>query len=324
MNVNVLPDMDEPRLKVLCKQLNRSRKANIISRDYLGERCDVYVKSLNKAQRSLDWKFNTKSTRLKKNLARVRGTQKVLRSRREQSFWEDSEEFPYGLYEGEKLDSLKREVDNVIEQKHPKYRRQKKVQQHLRAGRTMGMILDDADARGQFNTIMSKDRNSQFHIRENPLTHAYFHMVKPNKIEAFLNNLNAAKKVQNKNKKQMFDKPRSDASIKNEANAKRNQVVQTDRVHNPRVEKLKRESERFLLTESGVYTPNNFSDDVYPPSKHALFNLPPITSKRCKEQSKLTFPDLTIRRLIKGDVARSKDQTKLEALKGRRATTFVF
>ncbi|XP_045188075.1 uncharacterized protein LOC123545831 [Mercenaria mercenaria] len=326
MSVNVLPDMDEPRLKALGKQLNRNRKSSIISTGKMKDNLDVYVKSLNKAQKSLDGKFHVRSTRLKKNLARVRGTQKVLKSRREQSFWEDSEEYPYGVYNGEKLDSLRREVDNVIERKHPKYRRQKKVEQHLRDGKSMGKILEEDDAKMQFNMIMSKDRKNPYLKRENPLTRTFFHRAVPNRIEAFLDNLQVAKKVQHE--RQNVEK----LDITTSKKQSENDLVQHSRTPNLRVEQL-RLNDIESPNDSGVCTPSEYSEeDVFTAPSPVHFSLPPITAKkefvtknRLKEKSNLTLPNLSVRRATKGDIsAINTDRMKNDRLKSRRATTFMF
>jgi hypothetical protein len=324
MPANVLPDMDEPRLKALGKQLNRSRKASIISNGKVKDNLDVYVKSLNKAQKSLDGKYNLKSSRLKKNLARVRGTQKVLKSRREQTFWEDSDEYPYGIYEGEKLDSLRREVDNVIELKHPKHRRQKKVEYNLREGKNMGKLLDEEDAKMQFNMIMSNDRKNPYLQRENALTRTFFHRAVPNKIEAFLDDLQVAKKIQHRRSQiETLDEKRSKKRPENNLEQPaglRNELHLHD-IGSP--------------YDSGVCTPSEFSEeDVFKESsrEHQHYSLPPITARKevvtkkgLKEKSNLTLPNLSVRRATKGDIlSMSRDQLKTDRFKSRRATTFMF
>lgn len=331
MSVNVLPDMDEPRLKALGKQLNRSRKASIINTDKLKDRFDVYVKSLNKAQKSLDGKYNIRSTRLKKNLARVRGTQKVLKARREQSFWEDSEEYPYGVYEGEKLDSLRREVDNVIERKHPKYRRQRKVEQHLRNGKAMGKILDDEDAKMHFNEIMTKDRKSQSLQRENPLTRTFFHRAVPNRIEAFLGSIHGTKTT--KHERDTDERWKEKNDTKRQTSDRKREMVHNNHAGQMKTENRSRRGES--PADSGLCTPSEFSEeDVFTvESSPAKLNLPPITAKKDfvsskpnKEQSSFTrLPDLRIRRATKGDItAVNKERTKINRLRERRATTIIF
>lgn len=321
MPANVLPDMDEPRLKALGKQLNRSRKASIICNDKIKDNLDVYVKSLNKAQKSLDGKYNLKSSRLKKNLARVRGTQKVLKSRREQTFWEDSEEYPYGIYEGEKLDSLRREVDNVIERKHPKYRRQKKVDYNLREGKNLGKLLNEEDAKMQFNMIMSKDRKYPYFQRENALTRTFFHKAVPNKIETFLEDLHVAKKIQHSRPNiEKLDEKRNKKRSGNEQSTALRKELHLPELGSP--------------YDSGVCTPSEFSDgDVFKetPSPQQV-SLPAITARRevvtkrgVKEKSNLTLPNLNVRRATKGDImSLSRDKLKMDRLKSRRATTFIF
>ena len=158
---NVLPDIDEPKMKTLGKQLNRSRKSSMIYHDKMKDQLNIYTRSMEKAKRSLAGKYQVNSIKLKKNLAYNRGTQKCLRRRREQTFYEDSEEYPYGIYEGEKLSSYRHEVENIIQHKHPKERRLRKVEQYMRTGKVTGRILDEEDARIQFETLMRKDYNRE-------------------------------------------------------------------------------------------------------------------------------------------------------------------
>ena len=173
MSTNVLPDMDEPKMKTLGKQLNRSRKSSIIYHDKLKDQLGIYTRSVDKAKRSLAGKHQINSVRLKKHLAQVRGTQKVLHRKREQTFYEDSDEYPYGVYEGEKLDSYRREIDEIIKHKHPKERRMRKVDKYMKTAKITGHILDEEDARIQFEMIMRKDLKdgyaSRFLRREHPL-----------------------------------------------------------------------------------------------------------------------------------------------------------
>lgn len=172
---NVLPDIDEPKMKILGKQLNRNRKASIIYSDKVKDQLDVYNRSMEKAKRSLAGKYQVNSVRLKRHLAHVRGTQKCLRRRREQTFFEESEEFPFGIYEGEKLSSYRHEVENIIQHQHPRERRLRKVEQHMKTGKFTGRILDVEDARIQFEMLMTKDYSKKGELssslirREHPL-----------------------------------------------------------------------------------------------------------------------------------------------------------
>ncbi|KAH3852950.1 hypothetical protein DPMN_095471 [Dreissena polymorpha] len=188
MASNVLPDMDDPRLRSLGKQLNRNRKTSLIKTDTVKQHLDVYVKSLHKEQRRFNGKFDVKSMRLKRNLVQARGTQKVLQARREQSFWEDNDDYPYGVYEGESLASYRRQVEAVIEDKHPRNRRKKKVTRQLEKGKVTGRIIDDEQAREQFDQIMDFGRRTGFIQRENPLTRTFLNtdcMTRTVKSEQF-------------------------------------------------------------------------------------------------------------------------------------------
>ena len=148
------------------------------------DQLNIYNKSMEKAKRSLAGKYQVNSIKLKRHLANVRGTQKCLRRRREQTFFEDSDEFPYGIYEGEKLSSYKYEIENIIQHKHPKERRLRKVEQYMRTGKVTGRILDEEDARIQFETLMRKDYkkekiSSSLIRKEHPLGMTFLRSRKP-------------------------------------------------------------------------------------------------------------------------------------------------
>ena len=186
MSVNVLPDMDEPRMKYLGNQLNRSRKSSLIMHDKMKSTLDTYVKSVNNSEKREHGKYQLKGMRLKKKLARVRGTQKVLKSKREASFMKPADyEFPFGVYEGENLDSYRREIDDIIKKRHPKYRRQKEVEQHLRNGMLNGRLIDTSTAKMEFEEIMTRGYRTKVNRnpllrRENPLTQTFFHNPRKN------------------------------------------------------------------------------------------------------------------------------------------------
>ena len=354
MSVNVLPDMDGPRLKALGKQLNRSRKSSLIGIGKDKQKLDVYVKSLNKEKRSLDGKYHVRGTRLKKSLANVRGTQKVLKARKEQSFWEDSEEYPYGVYEGESLDSYRREIEQVINDKHPRLRRMRKVEDYMKTGRIMGRIMDNDDARDEFNEIMVNGRRKRNIRRENPLTRTFLQHTCQYRRSGTMDHLWKNPNVKNQMRlKPTYDSGEDTDDYENPSplgfkiNGKSQGMA---RLHSPRtlpdsqiespVEfKWKRRLNALRKSPISLESPqtdvsNDFSEDDYvtvksSPSK--LLNLPPLTvNKNSVKQSQAYTTNINknigIRRVTKGDLRPAlsmENLQKFEKLKNQRATTFL-
>ena len=300
---NVLPDIDEPKMRTLGKQLNRSRKASIIYHDKMKDQLDIYSKSMEKAKRSLAGKYQVNSIKLKKNLAFTRGTQKILRRRREQTFWEDSEEYPYGIYEGEKLSSYRHEVENIIQHRHPKERRLRKVEQYMRTGKVTGRILDEEDARSQFETLMSKDYNkekisSSLIRREHPLGMTFL-----------------------KDKALHTSSPRMVASPR---------IVASPRmVPSPRMvaSPMDNKSSRGLYSAESESV---FDGHLTPKSSPSKLTLPPITAGKNfvkyskKQPTKFSLPNLQIRRATKANILPEGVKNNYsERFSKRRATTFV-
>lgn len=363
MSVNVLPDMDEPRLKTLGKQLNRNRKSSLINTGKDKQDLDVYVKSLNKEKKSLNGKYYVRGLRLKKSLANVRGTQKVLKSRREQSFWEDSDEYPYGVYEGESLESYRRQIDHVIQEKHPKKRRMRKVEKHLESGRNTGKILDNDLVKDQFNEIMVHGRRQKRRLhRENPLTKTFLQhsFARHSTLDHLWKDPSVKHKM--RVKPSYFDDDLViDEHQHSPLDIRLNDVKGTKgvaRIYTPKTETSDEEGSPIEMeakwrrrihtiqkspvsncspyTEDSAYGEEEEFKDVLTvkssPSK--LLNLPPITATKnslrpghqSKEHSKNGFPNLSVRRVTKGDLKTSLSVENLqhfEKLKSRRATTFL-
>ncbi|KAL4238324.1 hypothetical protein ACF0H5_003035 [Mactra antiquata] len=320
--INALPDMDEPRLRALGKQLNRNRKASLISTGRSKDKLDVYVKSLNKEQRTLDGKFRKNSVRLKHSLAHVRGTQKVLRARREQSFWEDSDEYPFGVYQGENLDSYRREIENVIESKHPKTRRKKKVEYNLNMGKVRGKIMNDEEAKHHFNYIMSKDRKKDNMNRDHTLTRPFYARSVPDKIADFYKRINPCLSSRMEDCHSMSSSP-ADSLHR----------LKTPNSNRTRVEKLKGLDSN---DSSRVCSPSDVKvgSVVTTGSQNKHVNLPPIAPKKEHISNKSSdsiprqyLPHLNIRRATKGDLTTLKGTKKeimtFDRLKARRATTLL-
>ena len=284
MPVNVLPDMDEPKMKTLGKQLNRSRKSSIIYSDKLKDQLDIYNRSLDRAKKSLAGKYQINSIRLKKHLVQVRGTQKCLRRRREQTFYEDSDEFPFGVYEGEKLATYRREIENIIQDKHPKQRRQRKVDQFMRTGRITGRILDDEDARIQFETIMTRKHKeglaSSLLRREDPLGMTFLrdtliHAPSPRAV-ASPRDLNSPRELLSNDSGSVFD---------------------------------------------GHITPASSPSKLTLPPIQAGKDFMKYSNK---QSSKFSLPNLHIRRATKGTLITERPKPEyIERLSKRRATTFI-
>ncbi|KAL3873372.1 hypothetical protein ACJMK2_036501 [Sinanodonta woodiana] len=116
---------------------------------------------MDKEIKSLDYKHMLLTLRLKKKLAYVRGIQKSLRKQREHKFAEDSKEFPFGVYGGRPLYSYRYEVDQIIQDKHPRIRRLKQVERYMANGRICGRIIDEEDAKRQFQMIMDDHHKSR-------------------------------------------------------------------------------------------------------------------------------------------------------------------
>lgn len=361
MSVNVLPDMDEPRLKCLGKQLNRNRKSSLINTGKEKQKLDVYVKTLNKEKRSLDGKYSVRGLRLKKSLARVRGTQKVLHARREQSFWEDSDEYPYGVYEGESLASYRRQVDTIIEQKHPKYRRMRKVENQLKTWRSTGKIIDNQVAREEFDEIMKYGRRTHGLRRENPLTQTFIsnsiaartgnHMDHLWKDPTMKRNL----KLKHLNGLHDADDDLSPIHTPTEGKLNdRKAPRDTSRLYSPKTtsdmddggpnDGLKRTRRANATHKTSNDSPNtdrstdfdeDFQDYLTVKSSPSKLNLPPITASKnlyktnqAKDNMKSVGASSkhSIRRVTKADVANSlsmENLKKFEQLKNRRATTFL-
>ena len=286
---NVLPDMDEPKMKTLGKQLNRSRKASIIYSDKLKDQLNIYNRSVDKAKRSLAGKYQIKSVRLKKHLAQVRGTQKVLHRRREQTFFEDTDEYPYGVYEGEKLDSYRREIDSVIKHKHPRERRLRKVENYMKTAKITGHILDEEDARIQFEMIMRRDHKDGFPREYKDGFHTRFLRREHPLGLTFVQD------------RQLYTpSPKTTASPLNQSGIKDVFSEESDSV---------------------------FDGHMTPKSSPTKLHLPPITAGKdfvkynVKQPSKFSLPNLQIRRATKAEIKTKPDP--FERLNNRRATTFI-
>jgi len=176
MSVNVLPDLDSRRMRVLGKNLNRNRKLSLIHKDKQNSNLDVYVKSINKAEKGLDVKHQAKKTHLKRNLVYKKSTQKVLRTRRQSTFIEDTDELPFGIYEGESLNSYRREIDEIVKKKDPKLIRQMKVEKFLKRERTRGTLLGPDEAREQFEEIMELGKRRQSLLGASPLSQTFLNL----------------------------------------------------------------------------------------------------------------------------------------------------
>lgn len=361
MSVNVLPDMDEPRLKALGKQLNRNRKSSLISTGKDKQNLDVYVKSLNKEKRSLDGKYSIRGMRLKKSLANVRGTQKVLKSKREQSFWEDSDEYPYGVYEGESIDSYRRQIEHVIEDKHPRLRRMRKVENHLKTGRSTGKILGNDEARRQFNEIMKHGRRKGYLNRENPLTKTFLQHTSQYARSGTMDHL--WKNPTAKHKLRLKPNYEYDGS-EDEENPTPIELKLNDgkkpkgmqRLYSPKTSpdgelgdthiehKWKRRlagMSKSPISNDSPYTEvstdweeEEFKDFATVRSSPSKLNLPPISVSKAavklaqndRESNKHSVANFSIRRVTKGDLGQAlsvENLKQFEKLKTRRATTFL-
>ena len=148
--------MQDRRLSLIGKQLNRVRKTTSITNDKLKDRCNRYGRAMDKDKRSYQYKIWQKKQPLQRNFVNCRGAMKCLKKHRETVLFEEDMVHPYGIYGGLSLKDLQGEIECVIRDAHPKVRRVKRADKLLTDGRHDGRIIGNREAREQLEIILKR------------------------------------------------------------------------------------------------------------------------------------------------------------------------
>ncbi|GFO30219.1 hypothetical protein PoB_005672400 [Plakobranchus ocellatus] len=194
-----LPALSDPRLIILQKQSKRMRKGIAIKNDKLRAHRDRVGRMEDKYKMSDQFRAWQRTLPYKHSLAEIRGLQKCLKKRRESSTLEpppavpaqppsDSADegaydslfsstppppaqpaptFPKnGVYDGATLDSMRRDVEQIIREKNPRERRLRKVEKIKSNGLVDGRILDPELAMTRFTTLINRPKGIQRNERD--------------------------------------------------------------------------------------------------------------------------------------------------------------
>ncbi|KAK3094112.1 hypothetical protein FSP39_024256 [Pinctada imbricata] len=153
---SVFPKMQDRRLSLIGKQLNRVRKTTSITNDKLKDRCSRYGKAMDRDKKSYQYKIWQKRQPLQRNFVHARGTMKCLKKHRDMTLVEDDPAKPYGMYGGMSLKDLHTEIECVIRDSHPRVRRIRRADKLLTDGRHDGRILGNREAREQLEIILNR------------------------------------------------------------------------------------------------------------------------------------------------------------------------
>ncbi|XP_005100993.1 uncharacterized protein LOC101845934 [Aplysia californica] len=153
-----LPALSDPRLTSLQKQSKRIRKGTTILNDKLRAQRDISNKVVDKNKASDGYRSWQKSMPYKHSLAEIRGIQKCLKKRRESATLDPEMTPRNGIYDGLSLDSMRLEVDKVIQEKNPRERRLRKVERIKNNGYRDGRIVDYNYSMAKFSDVLHRPK----------------------------------------------------------------------------------------------------------------------------------------------------------------------
>ena len=141
--------MNEGRLKHVFAQSSWTRKLTLISNDAAKRNLDTYKWSVGREQLRLEAKDRRQSLPFKMSLLNLRSYQECVHRR---------------LMEGEKTvlyNDVRGDIDGVIQENHPRVRRQKKTKQLLKEGLEEGRLIGQEQVVERMHTIFCDDTNPE-------------------------------------------------------------------------------------------------------------------------------------------------------------------
>ncbi|KAL8589853.1 hypothetical protein ACOMHN_020856 [Nucella lapillus] len=157
-NIGNLPNLNNRRLSVMQKQLNCRRKSITIVNDKLKESLGRLEKSVDKQKQSDSFRSWQKTVPFKHSLVEKKALKRCLQKRRESSTLEPERTPRNGVYDGATIDSMKHEVDEVIQEKAPRQRRLKKVEKLKAQGYQDGKLVDYHDTLSKLKHVLSRPK----------------------------------------------------------------------------------------------------------------------------------------------------------------------
>lgn len=168
-DANGLPALSDQRLIVLQKQSRRMRKSITILNDKLKSKQQRVERMVDKNKASDEYRRWQNTLPYKNSLVEIRGLQKCLKKRRESSSLEPETTPRNGVYDGISLDSMKGEVDALIQERNPRERRLRKVERFKNDGFRDGRIIDYDASMAKFSEMLSRPKG--LYRDELPLIH---------------------------------------------------------------------------------------------------------------------------------------------------------
>ncbi|KAL8590341.1 hypothetical protein ACOMHN_006457 [Nucella lapillus] len=178
-NLGGLPNMGKERLTFLQRQVQCTTKATAILNDKLKDSLDRVERSVDRQKQSEEFRCWQQAAPMKTSLKEKQALSKCLRHRRlsfSNAERQSSRLTQNGAYDGAPLQSMKAEVNQILSEMTPAYRRMKKLEQFKSLGYRDGQLVRYEDSLHKFQDVLNRlsgRRPAKHHQDITALSQAY-------------------------------------------------------------------------------------------------------------------------------------------------------
>ena len=140
--------MNEGRLKFVSTQAKRRRKLTTISNLLIRDKHANYDGLLERERLHVQLMNRKHALPLKRSLVDLRSYSKCLKRKHEEALREHREDTVHFH------DDIKMDIEDMIQEHHPRIRRLRKIRRLLETGKSDGQLLSSGEAMGRMDTIM--------------------------------------------------------------------------------------------------------------------------------------------------------------------------